>query len=163
MTPETHPVRFERLVTKFAQRFNKNPEEVKDFVAKRMNKRYREILCDYFTENNIPRSCEREKKCENFQQNKMRKLAFYFNKDQNDFADLVRENPDARFRQLLKILKEKGTYDFDPSDEEAIQRAKQRFKKEKRQVNDWIRSSKILEKTEKKQEFKAEEKQEKPA
>lgn len=66
---------------------------------------------------------------EDMKQMRLRKLALYFNKEEKDFVDIVNEFPDLRFRDILLKLKERGTFDFDPSDREALKKMRCKFRK----------------------------------
>lgn len=50
----------------------------------------------------------------------MRKLALYFNANDEEFKDIVNAHPDSNFKELLKIVKETGMYDCEISDEGKI-------------------------------------------
>ena len=36
----------------------------------------------------------------------MKKLAFYFNEDKDNFSELVKKNPTMNFKKLVKLVKE---------------------------------------------------------
>ena len=70
---------------------------------------------------------------------------------------MVKANPDASFRELLKILKEKGTYEFDENDEVKIEGVRSKFLWEKKGERSWnreVKKSKIAEKKEEEGERK---------
>lgn len=94
--------------------------------------RFPEIFRQYCTDNNIEHKCGRRErtpgKCRNI---KLRKLALYFNKDENEFVEFVDQNPNAKFRELLAILKEKEAFNFDPQDKTAMKKMKCRFRRER--------------------------------
>ena len=54
----------------------------------------------------------------------------------------MKANPDASFRELLKILKEKGTYEFDENDEVKIEGVRSEFLWEKKGERSWNREVK---------------------
>lgn len=84
---------------------------------------------EYCKENNIECKFGRDKDPERWRNGKLRKLALYFNKEESEFTELVNQNPDSNFRDLLRILKEKGTYDFDPNDEVALKKMRSKFRR----------------------------------
>lgn len=60
---------------------------------------------------------------------KLRKLSLYFNKEEKEFVDFVNEFPSLRFRELLAKLKERGTFDFNPEDREALKKMRSKLRK----------------------------------
>ena len=53
----------------------------------------------------------------------------YFGKDESEFVDLLKRHPGYHFKKLLATLKEEGKFDFDPNDEERMQRMKAKLKR----------------------------------
>lgn len=127
------------------KRFGGEPEQYKDFVSARMDQKFWHIVTDYCTENNIvTKSWKGRRNPEEWKALRLRKLSLYFGKDESEFVQLVEENPDLRFRELLKILNDKGTYKVDFENKEAFKKLRIRLRREEDQVENWMNTSKIV-------------------
>lgn len=61
-----------------------------------MDKRFWGIAKQYCADKNIEWKCDKKNKDpETLKETRLRKLALYFNKDQQEFEEVVNENPDA--------------------------------------------------------------------
>ena len=102
---------------KMVKAFGGELSEYEGFVETTMEMPIKEMLARYAKENNLTVFENRQN---DRNQKRMRKLALFFNKDEEEFSEIVQENPDKNFRELLKLLKEQGKYDFDLENETKI-------------------------------------------
>ena len=147
----------ERRAHKMVKTFGGEPEDYEGFVDETFDMSIKEAINKYAKDKNINLL---EERAANKRQQRQRKLALFFNKSEGEFAELVKEHPEANFRELLKILKEKGTYEIDLEDEVKIEGVKSKFLWEKKGERNWkreVKRSKLAEKQEpEKQEQKTE-------
>ena len=100
----------ERRAQKMIKAFGGEASDYEGYVDETFDMPMKEAIQKYAKDKNLPVFEERSKIRRG---NKLRKLAMFFKKDESEFESIVDENPDAKFKELLKILKEKGTYDFE--------------------------------------------------
>jgi hypothetical protein len=132
-----------------AERLGGSPDKYRDYVSERLSgMRFKDIYQQYCSDNKIVFE-QGSKYQEMWKCVKLRKLALYFSKDESEFTQIVNDNPQLKFREILQLLKDKGTYDFHPSEEEMIKTTKRKFRRESKEAKHWIRNQKHSKKEDK--------------
>ncbi len=76
----------------------------KEFVLRTMDMKFKLAEEQFAKENGIPLGEFQKKRTGNI----LEKLAAFFNKSSENYRQIVEDNPDKNFREILTILKEKG-------------------------------------------------------
>lgn len=110
--------------------FGGNPEDYLEFATKTIDQDLQDVLAVYAKENSIDFAAKMK---DNFEQ-KMQKLAFFFDKAAEDYRELVETHPNMHFHGLIKLLKEKGEAEYDGQNFKNMREKLRELKESKKEV-----------------------------